>query len=148
MLSDGCDVFSGKVGILNKSLHGLTRGPRVLDQLLTAKLVVFGLKRWLPDSRIFRLTSLQGKRVRVAAAVYADDLIIAGETKGWRELSAILLQCLPAKHLGGLSYFGGSGNSRNRSRGTYAESVPNRAHWPTCIEVRSDGVGAGACPGL
>lgn len=73
---------------------------------------------WSGDACVFRLTSLDRKRVRVIVGVYIDDLIVTEEAEYCEKLRTNLEQVLPTKNLGALSYCTGCLYSRDYLSGT------------------------------
>ena len=87
-MPEGLETLPGKVCKLNKSIHGLKQSPKCWHDLISGKLIEFGLQKSEADSCIFYE---QGKLI---VELYVDDGLVAAKYDGiCRTLVRCNLQC-------------------------------------------------------
>ena len=115
-LPPGCDLMSGKVARLNKSLYGLKQASRILYKRLVSDLKRIGFDQSRSDPCVLRF--MMGDEVVGMVAIHVDDILYAGSKSLAMVVVEALGDSLPTKSLGEVKFFLGCEFIRDREAGT------------------------------
>ena len=110
-LPDGCGEMSGKIVLLNISLHGLKQSGRKWAGLLVETVVEFGMEQSRTDPCVFRM--VVGGKVELIMAVLVDVIVIAGSDEACRDVHAALNTEFPTNKLGEITLYTGCAFNSN-----------------------------------
>ena len=115
-LPHDCDLMSGKVARLNKSLYGLKQASGTFYKRLVSDLKRIGFDKSMSDPCVLRF--MMGDEVVGMVAIHVDDILYAGSKSLAMVVVEALGDSLPTKNLGEVKFFLGCEFICDREAGT------------------------------